>query len=117
MSIFDSPEMAKAMEALEHADYSAAAPLLLKLAADSNPRAQCNLAFLYSIGRGVELDGQKAVDLYRAVAERNIKEGNLSAVACNNLATIYSTSLPGIRSDAEKAERYLKRARELGFEM
>lgn len=114
---FDSPELDRAMAELEKGNYSAAAKLLMPLADGGNPKAQCNLATLYFAGWGVQLNGQRAVDLYRHVAEQNIIEGHISALACNNLAAIYVTGLPGIEPDPKKAQEYRSRARELGFEM
>lgn len=117
MTTFDSPEMLKAIEEIENGDYSAAAALLIPLADDGNPRAQCNLAALYSAGLGVPMDGARAVELYESVGKRNIQEGHLSAIAYNNLATIYFTGLPGFEADPGKAQEYLNRAREMGFGM
>lgn len=115
METFDSPEMLKAIEELESGNYPVAANLLVPLAEAGNPRAQCNLAALYSSGLGVTLNGPKAIELYASVAERGITEGHLSAIACNNLATIYLTGIPGVRPDPDKAQEYLNRARKLGF--
>jgi len=117
MANFDSPQMLKAIEELEKSNYSAAAELLVPLAEAGNPRAQCNLATLYSAGWGVKLNPKKAIDLYRAVAEQNIAEGLLSAIAWNNLATIYITGLPGIEPDPRKAQEYRSLARDLGLGM
>ena len=91
--------------------------LLLPLAQAGNPRAQCNIAFLYQFGLGVGSNAQKAIDLYEKVAEQNIREGHLSALACNNLATLFFTGLPGVEPDHVKGRQYLARARDLGFEM
>jgi uncharacterized protein len=117
MSDFDSPTMLEAIDAMDKGDYSAASALLLPLAEAGNPRAQCNLATLYQCGLGVTVDGRKAIELYERVAQQNFSEGHLSAIAYNNLATIYFTGLPGVERDPEKGQQYLKRARELGFEM
>jgi TPR repeat protein len=114
---FDSPEMLNALEELEKGNHAEAFALLVPLANAGNPRAQCNLATLYHLGRGVQKDGRKAIELYRRVAEQGIREACLSGVAYNNLATIYFTGLPGIEPNPEKAREYLAHARELGFEM
>jgi TPR repeat protein len=113
----NSPEMAEAMNALEKGHYSLAFKLLKRLAEAGNPKAQCNLAFLYHFGLGVEADGQQAVELYRRVAEQEIREEHLSGIAYNNLATIYSGGVENIVPDPQKAHRYRDRARALGFEM
>ncbi|HLJ41963.1 MAG TPA: hypothetical protein VKT50_10790 [Candidatus Acidoferrales bacterium] len=117
MAEFDSPEVLKAIEELNRGNYSVAVALLVPLAEAGNPKAQCNLASLYHLGLGVESDGKRAVELYKKVAEHNVLEGNLSALAYNNLATIYFTGAPGVEADWAKANAYLTRARDLGFEM
>ena len=94
-----------------------AVALLVPLAEAGNPKAQCNLASLYHQGLGVERDGKRAVELYKKVTEPNVPECNLSALAYNNLATLYFTGAPGVGADWGKANAYLTRARELGFEM
>jgi uncharacterized protein len=114
---FDTPELLRAVEEIEQGNYDTAFELLVPLAQAENPRAQCNLATLYHFGLGVTVSGEKAVDLYRKVAEQNIVEGHLSALACNNLAILLFTGLPGVEQDTEAGHRYLNRARALGFEM
>lgn len=117
MDYFDSPDMLRAVAALDRKDYGFALTLLKPLADTGNPRAQCNLADLYFLGWGVEADGNKAAELYLKVAEQNIREQHLSALAYHNLATIYIGGAPGIEPDGEKAEQYERLARELGFDM
>lgn len=117
MADSDFPEMLKALDELENGNHASAFALLAPLASAGNLRAQCNLASLYHLGLGVQLDGRKAVELYQSVAEKGIREGCLSGLAYNNLATIYFTGLPGIDPDPEKGKECLVRARELGFEM
>lgn len=89
MDYFDSPDMLRAIDALDRKDYCSALTLLKPLADTGNPRAQCNLADLYFVGWGVEADGKKAVELYLKVAEQNIREQHLSALAYHSLATVY----------------------------
>ena len=114
---FDTLEMLRAVEQMEKGNYSTAFELLVPLAEAGNPRAQINLATLYHFGLGVGVCGARAIDLYRTVAEQNIPEGHLSALACNNLATLFFTGLPGVERNPEEGQRYLARARDLGFEM
>jgi TPR repeat protein len=113
----DSEKLLKAIDELNSGNHAAAVMLLGPLADGDNLRAKCYLAHAYHLGLGVEMDGRKAVELYLSVAERNIQEGRLSALAYNNLATIYLTGAPGVQRDVEKGQRYLTRSRELGFEM
>jgi TPR repeat protein len=113
---FDDPKIREALDQIERGgDHATAVTLLVPLAEAGNPKAQCNLAALYQFGLGVEPDGQKCVELYLRVATQNIAEGSLSAVAYNNLATIYTTGLPGIDADHQKAYEYASLARGLGF--
>jgi uncharacterized protein len=114
---FNTQEVLRAIELIERGNYSSAFDLLVPLAQAGNPRAQCNLATLYHLGLGVTVDGQRAIDLYRKVAEQDIHEGHLSALACNNLATLFFTGLPGVERNTKEGQRYLARARALGFEM
>ena len=76
-----------------------------------------NMANLYHFGGGVRIDGEKAIELYSEVARQNILEEHLSGLACRNLATIYTTGLPQVRPDPQKAAEFSARAKELGFEM
>jgi len=117
MASFDSSEMLEAIEFIEKGDYLTAFQVLTSPALGDNRKAQRNLANLYHFGWGVSANGKKAVELYLGVARGNIREDHLSGLAYNNLATIYTTGLPGIDVDPEKAHQYLKQARELGFEM
>lgn len=117
MANFDSPELLEALNALDKGDHSVAAALLIPLAKAGNPRAQCNLATLYHLGLGVEMDGNRAIELYLRVAEQDIRERCLSGVAYNNLATIYFAGLRDVEPDPVKGKQCLARARELGFEM
>jgi TPR repeat protein len=114
---FDSPELLKAIDDFDHGNYAVAVAVFARLAEMANPRAQCYLAFAYQFGWGVPADGKMAVDLLVSVAQRNIRDGCLSAVAYNNLATIYVTGLPGIEKDECMSEEYRRRSQELGFEM
>jgi len=117
MNEFDSPDLLKALESIEKRDYASAFKLLNSLAEAGNPRAQCNLAMLYQFGWGVGANGKKAVELYKRVGELRLKEGNLSGIAYNNLATICFTGLRDVEKDVEQGEKYAALARERGFPM
>ena len=109
--------MVKALEKFDKEEYQEAFVLLVPLSEAGNPRAQRCLADMYHLGLGVERDGVKAAELYLRVGEKNIMQDGLSAVAYNNLATLYFGGGPGIERDLEKGRQYLERARELGFPM
>lgn len=111
------PEIETALGEIENKNYVAALRLLAPLAEAGNPEAICNLAALYQCGWGVEVDGKRAVALYEQVAVLGIREGRLSGVAFHNLATIFTTGLPGVEPNRQKAEEYSERARQFGFEM
>lgn len=102
------------LEAFEREDYMNALYCLAPLAEQSNPKAQCLVAFLYQMGFGMSVDGAMAVDLYKKVAAQEIRDENISAVAYNNLGTIYSVGLPGIEVDLNLAGEYFLKAKKLG---
>lgn len=117
MPPFNTPEMERALRNIEEGKYHEAHKVLTRLARSGNPKAQCNLANLYHFGWGVGVDGKKAIELYYEVAQQNIRDEHLSGLAYRNLATIYTTGLPGIQTDSEKAADFSVRAKELGCEM
>ncbi len=109
-------EVDTAIDAIEARDYAAVVARLAPLAEQGNAKATINLALLYSCGWGPALDAPKAAEMYSRVAERGIRDGVISAVACNNLGTIYRQGRPGIERDDEKAEKYFRLAEELGLQ-
>jgi TPR repeat protein len=110
-------DIERALDEIERKNFSGAVQLLMPLAESGNPKAMCNLATLYQCGLGVPIDGKKAIALFERVGQMNIHEEKLSAIAYHNLATIYSTGLPGVEPDPLKAQQLRDRARQLGFEM
>jgi TPR repeat protein len=72
---------------------------------------------LYHLGLGVEANAERAIELYLKVAEQQIYDEHLSAIAYHNLAQIYSCCHGGIEPDPQKAREYRVRSKELGFEM
>jgi TPR repeat protein len=117
MSDFNSQLIQQALHEYELENYAYALELLTPLAESGDPKAQCYLASLYQCGLGVAINSRKAVELYLQVAKQCIRDGRLSAVAYNNLATIYRSGTPGIIQDEEKANKYSELAKKLGFEM
>jgi hypothetical protein len=61
------------------------------------------------------IDGRPASDV--KVAEQNIQDQHLSALAYQSLATLYITRAPGVDPDREKAAQYEKLAKDLGFDV
>jgi len=112
MSILD-----EGIKAFDAGNYSDAYSILIALAEMGNAQAQCYIASMYQLGLGVQVDGIKAVEWYTKAAKQEIKEGFISAIAYNNLATIYIADTPSILPDRKLAKKYQQKARELGFEM
>lgn len=117
MSELTSQPIQQAILEYEQENYIDALKLLIPLAEDGNPTAQCYLANMYEFGLGVEIDCSKAIELYIKVAEQGIMDGCLSGLAYHNLETIYRVGAPGIIRDEEKANQYSALAKKLGFEM
>lgn len=115
MSELASQLMQQALFEYEQENYKSALNLLIPLAEDGNPTAQCYLATLYQCGLGVEMDCSKAIDLYIKVAKQGIMDGCLSGLAYHNLETIYRVGAPGIPRDEEKANQYALLAEKYGF--
>jgi uncharacterized protein len=117
MSDAEFEKLRDALAEFEKENYSVAFKLLRPLAEAGNPQAQCSLASLYHLGLGVEADGRKATELYRATATQNIREGQLSGLAYSNLSAIYGTGAPGVERNLELARECRRLAKELGFPM
>jgi TPR repeat protein len=117
MSKVDAALIRSGIEAYENQDYAEAFRLLIPLAQAGNPQAQCYVASMYQGGLGVPVDGPMAVEWYRKAAIQEERIEHISAVAFNNLATIYSVGMPGIPPDKELAEQCWRKASELGFKM
>ncbi|MBI4885295.1 MAG: sel1 repeat family protein [Actinobacteria bacterium] len=103
--------------AYREGNYKRALRCLLPLAETGDATAQCYVASIYQGGLGVPADGQAAVTWYRKAAEQEVREERLSAIAYNNLATIFATGMPGVSRDPALAKQYWRKAAELGFEM
>jgi TPR repeat protein len=108
-------EVDVALDAAVAQDYATAVAILAPLVERGNAKATLNMALLYSCGWGVPLDARKAAEMYEAVGRLGIREKMISAIAYQNLATLYISEPPGIPRDDEKAERYSKLAEEMGL--
>jgi uncharacterized protein len=98
-------------------NYELAFSPVFPLAEAGNVTAQCHIASIYEGGLGVPIDEQEVVKWYRKAAEHEDRKGKISAIAYNNLASIFSTGMPGIPPDPPLAKKYWRKAVELGFEM
>ncbi|MBI1923937.1 sel1 repeat family protein [Candidatus Poribacteria bacterium] len=110
-------DLEKGIEAFQNEDYSKAFSLLMPLAKAGFAQAQCYIASMYHGGFGVPVDGPKAVKWYRKAAAQGETQEHISAVAYNNLGTIYSAGMPGVSVDHRLTRKCWCKAAELGFEM
>lgn len=98
------------LDAFTRGDYAYVLNAAAPMAERGNADALCMLSFLYQLGFGVEQDACRAEQLLVQAA------GQGSALAWNNLATLYLAGLPGVPRDPERAMQCCLRAKELGFD-
>jgi TPR repeat protein len=97
------------MAAFERKDYELVLSEALPHAIAGNPDAQCMISLLYQFGFCVPRDLSKAEEwLLKATAQD-------SALAWNNLGTLYAVGGPGLSRGPEEAHACYLRAKELGF--
>jgi len=89
--------------------------ILLPYARAGNVIAQGYIGVMYMTGVGVKVNGLKAVEWLKKAAKQ--KKDKISAVAYNNLGTVYITGIPPVRKNSSIAKMYWKKAFELGFTM
>ena len=99
----------------EEGNYARAYELLYPLAEVGDAKAQCYVASMYQGGLGVAADGALAVLWYLRAAQQDVRKEYVSAIAYNNLATIFTTGMPKVAADPNLAEIYLLSARRLGL--
>ncbi len=98
------------MEAFERKDYESVLRDALPYAIAGNPDAQCMISLLYQYGFGVSRDLAKAEEwLLKATAQD-------SALAWNNLGTLYAVGGPGLSHGREKTHECYQKAKEFGFD-
>jgi uncharacterized protein len=73
-----------------------------------DPTAQCNLATLYFLGRGLRRDDEQAAQWFRAAAVQGLPSAE------NNLAFMYYTGR-GVPRDYVEAAKWTRRAAERGY--
>lgn len=108
-------EVDRALDAVDAKDYAAAVAILEPLVERGNAKACLNMAFLYSLGWGVQLDALKAAEMYEPVGRLGIRDQLISALAYQNLSVLYITGRPEFPRDREKAAEYSRMAEELGL--
>ncbi len=98
------------LTAFQREDYASVLKAAMPHAVAGNADAQCMISFLYQSGSGVPRDLVKAEEwLLKATAQD-------SALAWNNLGTLYAVGGPGLSQGQEKAHYCYLRAKELGFD-
>ncbi len=97
------------MAAFERRDYAFVLENAMPFAAAGNPDAQCMVSLLYQCGLGVEKDIDEAERWLLKAAEQD------SALAWNNLGTLYTICDSGLCHSRERIKECYQRAKELGF--
>ncbi len=96
-------------QAFSDGDYGTALLLLKPLADAGVPEAIGMLGLAYQKGAGVEIDSEKAIELF----EKAIEMGD--AVAAHHLGLLYGKGMPGVESNRELSQRFLSLAEEMGL--
>jgi uncharacterized protein len=99
------------LDAFIRKDYGQVFRSVAPFAEAGDSEAQCMLSLLYQCGYGVEKDAVTAERWLIRAAEQG------SALAWNNLGTLYLLDLPGVPRDPKKAEECCRRAKHLGFDL
>jgi TPR repeat protein len=96
------------LDAFERADYGFVLENAMPHALAGNPDAQCTIALLYQCGSAVPRNVVEAERWLLQATEQN------SALAWNNLGTLYSLKEPNLRHRFGDAQRCWNRAAEPG---
>lgn len=97
-------------QAFSDGDYGSALLLLKPLADAGVPEAIGMLGLAYQKGAGVDVDSEKAIELY----EKAVEMGD--AIAAHNLGLLYKTGMPGVEPNSELSRRFLSLAEEMGLD-
>lgn len=97
------------LSAIERADYEFVLKNAMPHALAGNADAQCTIALLYEVGWAVQRDFIEAERWLLKAAVQN------SALAWNNLGTLYAMKHPGLEQRWGEARKCWERAKELGF--
>ena len=90
-------ELVEASEAISNREFEKALGILSPLAEKQIAGALGLLGVMHQLGEGVELNGQKAVELLTKAVELG------DGTSAHNLGTIYAMGLPGISQNHEKS--------------
>ncbi len=97
-------------QAFSDARYGEALLMLRPLADAGVAEAIGMLALAYERGAGVEMDSEKAIELYKKAMEMG------DAIAAFHLSKLYRRGMASVEANFDLAEQYLKRAKDLGLE-
>jgi TPR repeat protein len=97
------------MAAFERRDYAFVLENAMPFAVAGNPDAQCMVSLLYQCGLGVKRDFVEAERWLLKAAEQD------SALAWNNLGSLYATCDSDLCHSRERIKECYLRAKELGF--
>ena len=102
----------KAEEQLMSGNYDESFPVIRKMAEEGNVRALHDLGWVYRQGIGVKQDYAQALNWFTKAAEAD--EAPDSYSASYYVGEIYYKGLGTVKTDREKAIKWLKRAKENG---
>ena len=111
-SVPEIDEVKKAIDIVSQAfsdrDYGTALTLLKPLADAGIAEAIGMLGLAYQRGAGVEVDGEKAIELLQKAVEMG------DAIAAHNLGLLYQQGMPGVEKNELISQRYFNLAVEMG---
>lgn len=97
-------------QAFSEGRYGEALLLLRPLADAGVAEAIGMLALAYQRGAGVEINSEKALELYQKAMEMG------DAIAAYHLGMLYKTGMPGLEPNESLADEYLSQAKEMGLD-
>jgi hypothetical protein len=107
--------MNQAVEALASGDFILAASEYLLASNMGCIDARIALAFLYATEANLDGNGVAAEKILETVINNKDSSSGQIALACNNLATLYSTGADGLTPDMNLAKKYKFKAQLFGF--
>ena len=69
------------------------------------------LAIAYQRGAGLEIDSEKAIELFQKAIEMG------DAVAAYHLGMLYNNGMPGVEINTKLGEEYLQKAKDMGLQL
>lgn len=109
LSMAQAQDYNDGLMAASEGDYNTAVMKWKPLAEKNDPMAQFNLALMYHRGLGVQMDEEKAVNLYKQSANNGYR------LAQEFLAAAYHEGWFGLPQDRVKADYWLSRSEENDF--